>query len=285
MMVETMNIPGALEQAVTLLHGDTPRLDAEVLLCHVLRKDRVYLHSHREHELTDAERTRYDTLLQRRAAGEPVAYLVGEKEFWSLRLQVRPDTLIPRPETELLVSEALHLVAPEATGKVADLGTGSGAVALALASERPGLQIVATDIADEALEVARHNAQHHEISNVEFRQGHWIEALKNDQFVLILSNPPYIPTGDPHLQQGDVASEPRHALAAGEDGLDAIRFISAGARDHLVPQGWLLLEHGFDQGDELRKLLTGLGYSQITLHRDLAGLPRVTMACWPGGNA
>jgi release factor glutamine methyltransferase len=279
----TMNIPRALAQAVTQLQGDTKRLDAEVLLCHVLRHDRVYLHSHREHELTAAQQACFAELLRRRAAGEPVAYLVGEKEFWSMRLEVSPETLIPRPETELLVSEALRRLPDDAAGTVADLGTGSGAVALALASERPHLQVVATDASAAALAVARRNARRHGITNIEFRQGDWLAALANERYAMIVSNPPYIPVDDPHLRQGDVRCEPQQALAAGDDGLAALRAIGAGARAHLEPQGMLLLEHGFDQDTAVKRLLTGLGYIRITLQRDLAGLPRVTSACWPGG--
>jgi len=277
-----MDIPRALAQAITQLHGDTRRLDAEVLLCHVLHQDRVYLHSHREHELTAAQQIRFDELLRRRAAGEPVAYLVGEKEFWSMRLEVTPETLIPRPETELLVSEALRQLPHDAAAPVADLGTGSGAIALAIASERPQLHVVATDASAAALEVARRNARRLGITNVEFRQGNWCEAIGDERYTMIISNPPYIPVDDPHLRQGDVRCEPRQALAAGDDGLAALRAISTGARAHLVPQGILLLEHGFDQDAAVKRLLTDLGYTRITLQRDLAGLPRITSACWPG---
>jgi release factor glutamine methyltransferase len=224
----------------------------------------------------------FETLVERRVAGEPVAYLTGRRGFWSFELQVTPDTLIPRPETELLVELALTHLPPDRVLQVADLGTGSGAIALALAHERPRAQVLATDASPAALDVARANATSLGNANSAFAQGDWCAALEQRRFDLIASNPPYIAAGDPHLALGDLRREPAAALASGVDGLDAIRRIVAGTRLHLVAGGWLLLEHGMEQGDAVRGLLRDAGFVDASTDRDLEGRDRVSSGRWPG---
>lgn len=272
------SVEEALRTARERLQGrqDTARLDAEVLLAWLLERDRSFLHAHPEHTLDEGLSARYQALVERRAEGEPIAYLTGEREFWSLPLRVSPDVLIPRPETELLVEQALARIPAEAESAVADLGTGSGAIALAIARERPRCRVLATDRSAEALEVARGNAERLGIDNVEFAAGNWAQALGDRQFDLVVSNPPYVVSGDPHLTQGDARHEPRLALQAGPDGLDAIRVIAFQAKRYLLPGGWLLLEHGFDQGSAVRALLQRYGYADVATEADLAGQPRVS---------
>ncbi|HET6632924.1 MAG TPA: peptide chain release factor N(5)-glutamine methyltransferase [Rhodanobacteraceae bacterium] len=257
------------------------RLDAEVLLAHALERDRSWVFAHVGDALDAAALSRFQLLLQRRAAGEPVAYLTGRRGFWSLQLEVTPATLIPRPETELLVTEALQRLANDRGVGVADLGTGSGAVALAIARERPGARVVATDASSEALAVARRNAARLALYNVEFALGDWCAALGAARFELIVSNPPYIEAEDPHLGRGDLRHEPRDALVSGRDGLDAIRRIIAGAGDHLAADGWLLLEHGWRQGAVVRDLLHSQGYREIRTACDLERRERVSGGRWP----
>ncbi len=273
-----MNISTALIDAARRLAAtsDSARLDAEVLLMHVLEVGRTHLYAWPEKTLSSGEAERFETLIDRRSAGEPVAYLTGEQEFWSLTLWVTPATLIPRPETELLVERALAAIPSDAAWQVADLGTGSGAVALALASERPACRIIATDRSETALETAAANGTRLGIGNVEFREGNWLEPLEGERFNVIVSNPPYVAEHDPHLNRGDLRFEPVTALASGADGLDAIRTIAAAAPACLAPGGRLLLEHGFDQGAAVRGLLTGAGFSAVQTWRDAAGLERVT---------
>lgn len=260
--------------------SETPRLDAEVLLCHVLQKPRVFLYTWPERVLTDEEHAQFQALVARRAAGEPVAHLTGIREFWSLSLQVTPETLIPRPETELLVEEALRRIPADAPCAVADLGTGSGAIALAIASERPKCSVLAVDRSAEALAVAESNARTLALANVEFVQGDWCTPLEGMHFQVIVSNPPYIAIGDVHLQQGDVRFEPPSALVSGEKGLDAIRHIISCAKSHLEQGGWLLLEHGYDQGPAVRRLLRQAGYRAVTGCRDALGHQRVAVGRW-----
>jgi release factor glutamine methyltransferase len=261
---------------------DTARLDAEVLLSHVLNCPRQRLYAWPESTIEADQLELFRQLVDRRVAGEPVAYLTGRREFWSLDLEVNPDTLIPRPDTERLVEVALAVVPDDAPWRIADLGTGCGALALALAKERPGCHVIATDIKLEALNVARRNAGRLEIANVEFRVGDWCEALANTPCELIVSNPPYVPESDPHLEQGDVRFEPREALVGGADGLLTLRHIAETARHDLTDGGYLMLEHGFDQGERLRDFLRGLRYHRITSHRDYGDQERVTAAAWPG---
>ncbi|WP_374013321.1 peptide chain release factor N(5)-glutamine methyltransferase [Pseudoxanthomonas koreensis] len=253
------------------------RADAESLFAHALGKDRAWLFAHATDTLTDAQAADVQALVARRAAGEPVAYLIGRRGFWTLDLEVCADTLIPRPETELLVELALERLDPEAPARVADLGTGSGAVALAIASERPMAAVVATDASPAALAVAQRNAQAHGLGNVWLRRGDWCQALGGERFDLVASNPPYIAQDDPHLVQGDLRYEPATALASGSDGLEAIRAIAAAAPAHLVPGGWLLLEHGLDQGVAVRALLQEAGLADVRTVRDLEQRDRVTL--------
>ena len=257
------------------------RVDAEALLLHVLGQPRSWLYAHADDEPGLDVQTAFDALVARRAAGEPVAYLTGRRGFWTLELEVTPATLIPRPETELLVELALARLPVDAAASVADLGTGSGAIALALASERPRAQVVATDASAAALAVARRNAQRLAIANVRFAEGDWLAPLAGGRFALIVSNPPYIEAADPHLAQGDLRYEPASALASGADGLDAIRRIVADARAHLEPGGWLLFEHGWNQGDAARALLHAAGYTQVFTAQDLESRDRVSGGTWP----
>ena len=252
------------------------RADAEALLLHVLGQPRSWLFAHADDTLDMDVRTAFEALVARRAAGEPVAYLTGRRGFWTLELEVTPATLIPRPETELLVELALERLPRDAVCRVADLGTGSGAIALALASERPQAQVIATDASAEALAVARRNARRLGIGNVQFAQGDWLTPLADERFALIVSNPPYIEAADPHLAQGDLRHEPAAALASGVDGLDAIRRIVAGAPAHLGAGGWLLLEHGWNQGDAVRALLREAGYAAVFTAQDLEARDRVS---------
>lgn len=270
-----MTVQDVLRSAAETLArvSGSARLDAEVLLADTLDRDRAWLRAHGDDPLDDDARDRFDALVARRAAGEPVAYLTGEREFWSLAFEVSPAVLIPRPDTETLVAAALEVGGARAA--VADLGTGSGAVAVALAHERPAWRVVATDRDDAALAIARRNAARHGVS-VEFRQGDWCGALGQDRYDLIVSNPPYVRDADPHLARGDVRFEPRTALAAGPDGLDDIRRILACARAHLGADGWLLLEHGHDQADAVAALMEQAGYSGVRHWTDLGGIIRVT---------
>ncbi|MEK9133933.1 MAG: peptide chain release factor N(5)-glutamine methyltransferase [Pseudomonadota bacterium] len=258
--------------------SSTPRLDAEVLAMHVCGLDRSGLITHGHSVLTDDQQRRLETLLVRRNQGEPTAYLTGVREFWSLEFNVSPATLIPRPETELLVEKALAHVPQDAEWTIADLGTGCGAIALALAKERPRCRIIATDISPAALDVARSNAARFGPTNVEFREGSWFEPLTGMKLDMIVSNPPYVRANDPHLEQGDVRFEPEQALAAGPEGLDAIRQIASSARAHLNPAAWLLFEHGWDQAAAIGRLLHQLGYRNIVCYPDLGGRDRIT-AC------
>jgi release factor glutamine methyltransferase len=260
--------------AATQRLGD--RAEAELLLLHVLRQPRSWLFAHADEPLEMDVQTSYQELLARREAGEPVAYLVGHRGFWTLDLEVTPATLIPRPETELLVELALQRLPSGFSGQVADLGTGSGAIALAIARERPHAQVIATDASAAALEVARRNAQRHAIDNVSFVQGDWLAPLADQRFDLIASNPPYIEADDPHLARGDLRFEPASALASGHDGLDDIRRIVDGARRHLAPGGWLLFEHGWNQGDAARALLDAAGYAEVFTAPDLEQRDRVS---------
>lgn len=254
------------------------RAEAEILLGHVVGKPRSWLFAHAGDTLEDALVARFEALLGRRLQGEPVAYLTGRRGFWTLELEVTPATLIPRPETELLVELALARLPADGRPRVLDLGTGSGAIALALARECPHAQLTATDASAAALAVARRNAASHQLRNVGFVHGDWFAPLAGERFAMIVSNPPYIAAGGVHLAQGDLRFEPASALASGSDGLDDIRRIVAGAQAHLVPGGWLLLEHGWDQGAPARRLLEAAGYREVFTARDLAGHERVSGA-------
>ncbi|ADV28217.1 protein-(glutamine-N5) methyltransferase, release factor-specific [Pseudoxanthomonas suwonensis 11-1] len=263
-------------------NGRLPREDAEPLLLHALQQDRAWLFAHGDDPVDPAKAEAYRALLGRRLAGEPVAYLTGHRGFWTLDLETTPETLIPRPETELLVELALGRLPVDEPVRVADLGTGTGAIALAIASERPLAAVVATDVAKATLAVAVRNAQANGVGNVWFRRGDWCQALGRDRFDLVASNPPYIAEGDRHLSEGDLRHEPARALSSGADGLDAIRTIVATAPDHLVPGGWLLLEHGYDQGAAVRALLEQAGFVEVATAQDLEQRDRVSLGRRPG---
>lgn len=279
----TTVMPSANDTVRSVLAAGTRRLgsrqDAELLLLHALQVERAWLFMHSERCVDAVALARYADLLARREAGEPVAYLLGSWGFWSLHLDVSPATLIPRPETELLVEQALARLPPDRPLCVADLGTGSGAVALAIASERPQAQVLATDASTAALAVARRNAERLGLANVRFAQGDWCRALGSAVCDLIVSNPPYIEANDAHLGHGDLRFEPVLALASGVDGLDAIRSIIGDARHHLVPGGTLLFEHGWNQGDAARQLLAAAGYVDAVTYRDLEHRDRVSGGC------
>lgn len=262
------------------------RLDAEVLLCHLLEVNRTWLYTWGDREAGAALLARFDALLARREAGEPVAYLTGEREFWGLSLATEPSTLIPRPDTETLVEAALEK-AVASIGRLLDLGTGTGAIALALASERPDWAVLGVDLRPEAVALGERNAARLGIPNVAFRQSDWFAALDREKkagerFDLIVSNPPYLADDDPHLVRGDVRFEPRSALVAGDGGMADLRHLACAAREHLAPGGWLLLEHGAQQGAAVREALVDAGYEAVVGRCDLAGRERVSLGCWPG---
>jgi release factor glutamine methyltransferase len=259
--------------AALLAASELPQLEAQVLAAHALRCPRASLLADQQRAVGDEEARRVERLFLRRRAGEPVAYLTGEREFFGLSLAITPDVLIPRPETELLVALALEM-AP-AGARVLELGTGSGAVAIAIAHEEPDTEVVAVDASADALAVARENARRHG-TVIRFVYGSWFEGVAGQRFDVIVANPPYIAEGDAHLEQGDLRFEPRAALVGGPDGLDAIRAIVAQARHHLLIGGWLLFEHGFDQAERCRSLLAMYGFAQVQTWPDLAGLERVT---------
>lgn len=276
-----MNSIELLLKNADLPESSSPRLDAELLLAHALGKPRSFLRTWPEHQPTEAQHAHFMALLTRRRAGEPVAYLLGEQGFWSLHLEVAAHTLIPRPDTELLVETALALC-PATPSAILDLGTGSGAIALALASERPAWQLLGVDRIPEAVALAVRNKTRLALPNVQFQQSHWFSAIGAARFQMIVSNPPYIAADDPHLQQGDVRFEPLSALVAGADGLDDVRHIVRHAPLHLTAGGWLLLEHGYNQADAVQALLHAAGFVAVESRRDLGGNWRVTLGQWRG---
>ena len=280
-MVPNLTTRQLLSTAISALaaRSDTAELDAEVLLAHALGSHRARLKSHADEERSEPERAHYARLIERRAAGEPVAYIVGYKEFWSLRFSVGDAVLVPRPETELLVERALAL-APTATLRVLDLGTGAGAIALALAHERPQWQIAATDISAPALAVAMRNAATLKLPQVEFLCGPWFDPVAGRRFELIVSNPPYVAANDPELLRADLSHEPRSALTPGEDALADLRSIIRAAPQHLTRGGWLLLEHGATQAPQVARELVVRGFRHVRSQRDLAGHERMTEAQW-----
>lgn len=276
-----MEIRQWLKGAITELAGsESPKRDAEILLGFVTGRSRSWLIAFDETALTQSEQDRLAALLARRVNGEPIAYLIGEREFWSLPLSVSPDTLIPRPDTELLVEQALaHLPAEPAA--VLDLGTGTGAVALAIASERPDCRVTGVDRIQGAVELAQRNAQRLGIHNAAFRLSNWFSALAGERFAVIVSNPPYIDEADEHLRQGDVRFEPQSALVAADGGLADIRIIAAQAGEALLPGGWLLLEHGWQQAQAVQAILRPAGFVNVATARDYGGNDRVTYAQKP----
>ncbi|WP_421317495.1 peptide chain release factor N(5)-glutamine methyltransferase [Aeromonas veronii] len=281
-----MQIQQARAHIMTVLAGgESPRADADVLLCHLLGCRRSYLMTWPERELDAAQQATLQMWLARRLCGEPIAHLVGEREFWSLPLKVSPATLIPRPDTEVLVEQALTRI-PQGPCAVLDLGTGTGAIALALKSERPEVDVWAVDRMADAAALARENSTALGLP-IEVRDGSWFEPLgepdrdNTPRFAVIVSNPPYIDGADPHLEQGDVRFEPRSALVADDAGLADIRHIVAHAPAYLLTDGWLLLEHGWDQGEAVRQLLRDGGYREVATVRDYGDNDRVTLGLCP----
>lgn len=274
-----MNIAQLIKDSTQQLSktSDSAQLDAEILLCHVLKKDRSYLISWPENVLDSHLSEQFQKLVHQRIIGQPIAYLIKHKEFWSLDLSVSPETLIPRPETELLVEQVLSRYQDSPDLCLLDLGTGSGAIAIALASERPNWSITASDASLPALQVAKMNAQNNNIHNITFKSGHWFGAVDHQKFDIIASNPPYIAESDPHLKHGDVRFEPTTALVSGVDGLNDIRHIVQQSRLHLKPQGLLIIEHGYDQKERIHEIFHKNGFNSIMQSHDLSGHARNTL--------
>ena len=273
-----MTSVAALLHRASDLALEDPRRDAEILLCYCLNKDRAWLYTWPEAQVEQTQERQFSDLLQARGRGTPIAYLVGSREFWSLDLEVNQHTLIPRAETETLVEWALELSIVQGA-EVLDLGTGSGAIALALASERPGWQVSGVDVSEAALGVARRNGDRLKLENISFHVSNWYGAVIG-QYHLLVSNPPYIEQSDVHLSQGDLPHEPQLALVAAQNGLADLSKIVEHAPIHLRKGGWLLLEHGFEQGEAVRRIFHGRGFDQVQTRLDLAGCERITGACW-----
>ena len=273
-----MRLDAAIADATIRLtdSSDSPRLDAEILLCQTIDMPRSYLFAHPEDELDDLTKDRFETLLQRRISGEPMSYITGTREFWSHELLVSPATLVPRPETELLVELALREIPRKAEWQVLDLGTGSGAIAISIAAERLLCTVTATDASPEALAIAAENVRQADLANVICVVGDWVEPVASQQFNIIISNPPYVREDDEALQ--NLRYEPLSALASGADGLDDIRVLATDCAAILTVDGWLMLEHGADQQVEVANILEAAGWVDIACHNDLAGKPRVTVA-------
>ena len=275
-----------LEQAIAAgadllaLSSESAKLDAQVLLLHILQKPRSYLFTWPEHALSDEQQSQFNVFIQRRLKGEPVAHITGLREFWSLSLEVNATTLIPRPDTETLVEQALEIALP-ATAKVLDLGTGTGAIALALGSEMPSWQITAVDRVSDAVALATRNQQRLAINNVHVKQSNWFSELHGEKFNLIVTNPPYIESSDIHLNQGDVRFEPLSALVADDCGMSDIKQIITQSRDYLSSNGYLLIEHGFEQSEAVRHFFEKMAFVNIKTVKDLGNNDRVTLALWP----
>lgn len=278
------SLHAALHATATQLvdHSDAPRREAELLLEHLTGLSRSQQLINENQLLDDDQVATLKTLTERRISGKPLAYLLGEQHFWTLRLKVSPEVLIPRPETELVVERALHHTSRDFAGAILDLGTGSGAIALAVAQERPTATVVATDQSNTVLDTARRNAELNQLNNVRFLLSDWLDQVPLQPFALILSNPPYIANDDPHVEPAVRQHEPALALFSGIDGLDAIRRIVQNAPRFLADQGWLVLEHGWQQAAAVRELLESTGFSGVASHADLAGHLRVTEGQWPG---
>ena len=275
-----MTFQAWLQQAIArLAESDSPRRDAEILLGHVTGRARTWILAFGETTLSADEATTLEALLQRRQRGEPIAHLVGQREFWSLPLFVSPATLIPRPDTDCLVEQALARL-PAAASRILDLGTGTGAIGLALASERPDCDVTAVDVMPDAVTLAQRNVARLGLTNVTVLQSSWFSALETRSFEMIVSNPPYIDEHDPHLAQGDVRFEPLTALVAANAGLADLDHIVTTSRQHLLPGGWLLVEHGWTQGEAVRALFTQAGYTAVETCRDYGGNERLTLGQW-----
>lgn len=276
-----MTIIASLLRNAELPESPTARLDVELLLAAALGKPRSFLHTWPERIVSTEAAQAFAGYLQRRRTGEPVAYILGQQGFWSIDLEVATHTLIPRPETEMLVETALELLPGAIPHRLLDLGTGTGAIALSLAKDRPQWEVTAVDRVQEAVELAERNRRRLHLDNAQVLHSHWFSAVQGQRFDLILSNPPYIAASDPHLVEGDVRFEPSSALVSGTDGLDDLRLIVSQAPAHLESGGWLLLEHGYDQGPAVRDLLSGHGFEQIQTRRDLGDHERITFGRVP----
>jgi release factor glutamine methyltransferase len=257
-------------------HSDSPLLDAEVLLGFVLGKPRTYLRAWCDNTLTDQQLAAFAKLIEQRQQGIPIAYLTGTREFWSRDFMVTAEVLIPRPDSELLIELSLDLIPHNQAVKLIDLGTGSGIIAVTLATERPKAQVIAVDASLAALAVAQRNAEHHQLTNIEFYQSDWFANVPTSEFDLVISNPPYIDPEDEHLQQGDVRFEPKTALIAANHGLSDIQLIAANARNYLKPTGHLLIEHGYNQASQVQAIFNALAYDNVQSYKDLSGNNRVT---------
>ncbi|MDE1196116.1 MAG: peptide chain release factor N(5)-glutamine methyltransferase [Pseudomonas sp.] len=276
-----MTIIASLLRNAELPDSPTARLDVELLLAAALGKPRSFLHTWPERIVSTEAAQAFEGYLKRRRTGEPVAYILGQQGFWNIDLEVATHTLIPRPETEMLVETALELVPGAIPHRLLDLGTGTGAIALSLAKDRPQWTVTAVDRVEEAVELAERNRQRLHLDNARVLQSHWFSAVEGQRFDVILSNPPYIASSDPHLVEGDVRFEPSSALVSGADGLDDLRLIVSQAPAHLEAGGWLLLEHGYDQGPAVRELLNRHGFEQIQTRRDLGDHERITFGRVP----
>jgi len=276
------NIQTLIEIAVTQLEGvsDSARLDAEILLAYTLEKPRSHLRAWPEKLLTETQLNQFKGLLRKRSQGVPIAYLTGYREFWSLPFKVTPAVLIPRPETELLVELSLELLTDKPAAHIIDLGTGSGVIAITLAVERPDLTVIASDLSAQTLAVAQDNAAQHQTTSIQFIQSDWLSDIPAQLFDLVISNPPYIDSEDPHLLEGDVRFEPNRALIASEQGLGAIKKLCHQAGYFLKPGGYLLIEHGYHQQSAVQAIFNTFNYQSVVTHTDLAGIPRVTMGQW-----
>lgn len=276
--MHTMDITHALQIACQQLKSssDSPRLDAEVLLIHCLQRSRSFLYAYPDYILNTQEQTAYEAMIRQRQSGMPVAYLMGTREFWSLSLEVNSSTLIPRPETERLVELALELVARQMNAYILDLGTGTGAIALALAKERPHWSLLACDIESKAVALASRNAKKLGLKNVEIRCSDWFSAIPETGFHAIVSNPPYIEAQDPHLFQGDLRFEPHTALVSGKTGLDALQHLIHSSVHHLAPGGLLLLEHGYQQQQAVQNELSLAGFKNVQSWQDIQGHERIS---------
>lgn len=260
--------------------SESARLDAEILLAHVLEKNRSFLRAWPEQILSTLQQQQFQTLINQRQQGQPIAYLTGEREFWSRAFKVSPAVLIPRPDTERVIELALALLAEQTNPRIIDLGTGSGSIAITLAKELPHSHVTASDISPAALEIARANAQRHAANNLTLIHSDWFAAIPQTEFDLIISNPPYIANDDPHLDQGDLRFEPKTALISADQGLQDIRTLADQARHYLKPGAYLLLEHGYQQQEPVQAILLACNYQSVATHCDLGGNPRVTLAQW-----
>lgn len=278
-MIKNLTISGFIQANLAKLNAisATGRLELEILLCHGLGLTRSQVYAESRRVLSVSELHHLEKLLQRRIKGEPIAYIVGYKEFWSLQLRVTEATLVPRPETELVVEQALQLLPEKSPLKILDLGTGSGAIAIALAHERPNWQIYAIDISQAAARVAQSNVRVYSLSNIQIMVADWLRPCRPNQFHAIVANPPYLANDDPYLQDLGLQFEPMEALVGGKTGMEQIRQLVTQASRYLIPGGWLIIEHGHEQGEAVVDWFIQNNYQQVTLHHDLAGLPRVTL--------